>query len=151
MFSGEVMPYHDHFRGHICDLIGVPIMASQRAECFCFILLAPQQKLCRITVVGAEMHCGRLLPLWKELALKALSASELGQAPDALAVLAVQNVTFQGIRDGQLVDFLATARQLEVSASPQEQQMQEAMDFAFFSPAEVQQAHAKCRAGCMRN
>lgn len=147
MFSSEVMPYPAHFRGHMCDLIGVPIMASLEG---CFILLAPQQKLCRITLVGeSEMHRGRLLPVWKELALKALSASESGQAPDALAV---QNVTFLGLGDGEVVDFLATARQLEVSASPQEQRMQEAMDFAFFSPAEVQQAHAKIEnAGCMRN
>lgn len=30
-----------------------------------FILLAPQQKLCRITLVGeSEMHRGRLLPVW---------------------------------------------------------------------------------------
>lgn len=147
MFSSEVMPYPAHFRGHMCDLIGVPIMASLEG---CFILLAPQQKLCRITLVSeSEMHRGRLLPVWKELALKALSASESGQAPDALAV---QNVTFLGLGHGEVVDFLATARQLEVSASPQEQRMQEAMDFAFFSPAEVQQAHAKIEnAGCMRN
>ena len=30
-----------------------------------FILLAPQQKLCRITLVGeSEMHRGRFLPVW---------------------------------------------------------------------------------------
>jgi hypothetical protein len=43
------------------------------------------------------------------LALKALSASESGQAPDALPV---QNVTFLGLGHGEVVDFLATARQL---------------------------------------
>ena len=42
------------------------------------------------------------------MALKALSASESGQAPDALAV---QNVTFLGLGDQEVVDFLATARQ----------------------------------------
>lgn len=128
-----------HFQGYMCDLIGVPVSSAEPSS---FFLLAPGQKLCCINLdclPNADVSPMTLLSAWNELAEKALSASHLGKAPDAVAV---QNLTYLG--DKEIVSFMATPKQIQVSLAPEDVRMQQAMDFCFFSPAELQQAHFVC-------
>ncbi|OLP85362.1 hypothetical protein AK812_SmicGene33682 [Symbiodinium microadriaticum] len=136
-----------HFRGFLCDLIGVAVQASKlrrttsgRQTCVLY-LLTPSLNICQIFVQQPSSkldvkHTPRLMDVqrsWNELAEAAFAAAHQARLPTPLAV---QNVAFEKSPSSDVSYFSGRALQIIVSSSPRDAQLRHILDLSFVSPAD---------------
>ncbi|CAE7948507.1 OTOL1 [Symbiodinium sp. KB8] len=146
-----------HFRGFLCDLIGVAVQASKlrrttsgRQTCVLY-LLTPSLNICQIFVQQPSSkldvkHTPRLMDVqrsWNELAEAAFAAAHQARLPTPLAV---QNVAFEKSPSSDVSYFSGRALQIIVSSSPRDAQLRHILDLSFVSPADFLSARSRCQA-----
>ncbi|CAE7808856.1 unnamed protein product [Symbiodinium necroappetens] len=146
-----------HFRGFLCDLIGVAVQASKlrrttsgRQTCVLY-LLTPSLNICQIFVQQPSSkldvkHTPRLMDVqrsWNELAEAAFAAAHQARLPTPLAV---QNVAFEQSPSSDVAYFNGRALQIIVSSSPRDAQLRHILDLSFVSPADFLSARSRCQA-----
>ncbi|CAE8693987.1 unnamed protein product [Polarella glacialis] len=153
---------------HAGSVEQLPSLNGFRASCVLF-LLAPGQRLCRVLLAEdvslpggpvavsgtgqpgctsgneAWARLERVRALWSAEAGKSAAAAAGGRSPSAVAV---HNVTFDW-HDARrrTTNFRARRLQFRISLSPDDIRLRRALDWSFFSPAEVMQARASLQAG----
>ncbi|CAE7722665.1 Brca2 [Symbiodinium sp. CCMP2456] len=157
LFASPQVAPADHFRGFLCDLIGVAVQASKlrrttsgRQTCVLY-LLTPSLNICQIFVQQPSSKCDvkhapRLLDVqrfWNELAEAAFAAAHQARLPTPLAV---QNVAFEQSPSSDVAYFSGKALQIIVSSSPRDAQLRHILDLSFVSPADFLSARSRCQA-----
>ena len=157
LFASPQVAPADHFRGFLCDLIGVALQASKprrttsgRQTCTLY-LLTPSLNICQIFVQQPSSkfdvkHAPRLMDIqrsWNELAEAAFAAAHQARLPTPLAV---QNVAFEQNPSSDVAYFSSKALQILVSSSPCDAQLRHILDLCFVSPADFLRARSRCQA-----